>query len=203
MGSYDYNGLGECSPDVTQAKINGDGTATLSFTIPAGCSAQHWDIKTFHVPDPANWMKDQVETDNQSGDFTPGINYVLTLKTVPGACQLDMWQSPLTQIYAGDTSEACAPPTALVPAAEPTPTTITAPVPEAPPAVAPVPLPEVQAVPGPTPRVEASTVALVSYQPALPATGPVLPPELTGTVALALLVLGCASIRLAKRLGLS
>lgn len=202
MGSYDYNGLGECSPDVSQAKINGDGTVTLAFTIPEGCSAQHWNIKTFHVPDPANWMKDQVETDDQSGDFTPGINNILTLKTVSGACQLDMWQGPDgSPVYAADLSEACAP-TALVPAAEQTPTTIPAPVPETPSVVIPVPLPEVQVVPGPTPRAEASTVALVSSQAMLPATGPAFPPELIGSVALACLLLGCATLRHAKRLSL-
>jgi hypothetical protein len=198
MGSYDYNGLGECSPDVSQAKINGDGTATLSFTIPDGCSAQHWNIKTFHVPDPANWMSNQVETDDQSGDFTPGINNILTLKTIPGACQLDMWQGPDgSPVYTADLSEACAPAPELALVREaPTP------VPTAPVVDAPVALPEALALPIPSPASQPDTVALVGYQPALPATGPVVPPELTGTVALACLMLGCASIRLAKRFGL-
>lgn len=203
MGSYDYNGLGECSPDVSQAKINGDGTATLAFTIPEGCSAQHWNIKTFHVPNPANWMKDQVETDDQSGDFTPGINNILILKTVPGACQLDMWQGPDgSPVYAADLSETCAPVPELVVLVREAPTPVPVAPSVTPPVEAPAVLVELQAVPTPVPALQPDTVALVGYQPMLPATGPVMPPELVGGVALACLLLGCATLRHAKRLSL-
>ena len=198
MVSYDYNGLGECSPDVSQAKILGDGSAVLSFAIPEGCSVQHWNIKTFHVPDPANWMDHQIKTDDKSGDYGPG-EYNLILATIQGACQLDMYQGEDgSPIYAGDTSLDCYPQARQV-APVPTPQP---PASETPSVAPPAALPDVVASTTGEPAQQASTVALVTHQPTLPATGPALPPELGGSVALALLVLGCASIRLAKRFGL-
>lgn len=196
----DYNQLGECAPDVTHTDIYGDGFALLEFTIPDSCSAQPWNVATFHVVDPNDWFGKQTETDNQSGVFGPGP-HSLVLKTEPGACQLDMWQAPNDQVYAAATSLDCAPAQAspvLTPAAPAPeiPVVVLGTSSELPPAA--LPATEARQVPGE--GYQGATVALVAAQPILPVTGPVLPPELGASLAVAFLLVGCASVRLAKLL---